>query len=313
MSRHHYTPRVEPGVTVCRLLVVLAVEEARDVDRLALVARVFAFVDLSPWARPRAMFDMRSNKVPPSRSRRSGSSSAGGAIGGSPTGLVRMSSAPEQQFVARIVGKVERRVGRDRRASSFDGRRRGRGSGREGRRGGGGAGGREGEHLGRLRRDIAGLGLDPGRDDRDADLAARSLLNAEPQMMLASGSTSSLMWLAASSTSIRRMSSPPVIEMITPLAPFMLTAVEQRIGDRLLRRLDRAIVARSASPVPIIALPISLITERTSAKSRLIRPGMTIRSVIPRTPCCSTSSAISNASLKVVFGVGDAGTDSGWG
>ena len=28
---------------------------------------------------------------------------------------------------------------------------------------------------------------------------------------------------------------------------------------------------------------------------------MTIRSVMPRTPCCSTSSAISNASLKVVF------------
>src|SRR5881394_1518801 len=54
-------------------------------------------------------------------------------------------------------------------------------------------------------------------------LPPRSLLNAEPQMMFASGSTSSLMWLAASSTSIRRMSSPPVIEMITPLAPFMLT------------------------------------------------------------------------------------------
>ena len=54
-------------------------------------------------------------------------------------------------------------------------------------------------------------------------LPSRSLLNAEPQMMLASGSTSSLMWLAASSTSIRRMSSPPVIEMMTPLAPFMHT------------------------------------------------------------------------------------------
>ncbi len=30
---------------------------------------------------------------------------------------------------------------------------------------------------------------------------------------------------------------------------------------------------------------------------------MTIRSVMPRTPCCSTSSAIWNASLKVVFGL----------
>jgi hypothetical protein len=46
-------------------------------------------------------------------------------------------------------------------------------------------------------------------------------------------------------------------------------------------------------------------TERTSAKSRLIRPGMTIRSVIERTPCCSTSSASWNASLKVGLGLGD--------
>ena len=36
--------------------------------------------------------------------------------------------------------------------------------------------------------------------------------------------------------------------------------------------------------MPIIALPISLITVRMSAKSRLIRPGITIRSVTPRTP-----------------------------
>ena len=74
-------------------------------------------------------------------------------------------------------------------------------------------------------------------------LPPRSLLNADPQMMLASGSTSSLMWLAASSTSIRRMSSPPVIEMMTPLAPFIDDAVEQRVRDRLFGSLDRAHVA----------------------------------------------------------------------
>ncbi len=65
-----------------------------------------------------------------------------------------------------------------------------------------------------------------------------------------------------------------------------------------------AIRARSspeASPVPIIALPISVMTVRTSAKSRLIRPGSTIRSVIERTPECSTWSAMPNASAKVVF------------
>ena len=97
-----------------------------------------------------------------------------------------------------------------------------------------------------------------------------------------------------------RMSSPPVIETITPLAPFMLTPSSSGLAIAL----DAASMARlspEASPVPIIALPISCITERTSAKSRLMRPGMTIRSVMPRTPCCSTSSAIWNASLKVVF------------
>ncbi len=39
-----------------------------------------------------------------------------------------------------------------------------------------------------------------------------------------------------------------------------------------------------ASPVPIIALPISSMTERMSAKSRFMCPGRTIRSVTPFTP-----------------------------
>ena len=130
-------------------------------------------------------------------------------------------------------------------------------------------------------------------------LPSRSGLNAEPQMMLASGSTSSRMWFAASSTSSSFMSSPPMIEMITPLAP----CIETPSSSGLAIAFSAASSARfspSPSPVPIIALPISPITERTSAKSRLIRPGMTIRSVIERTPCCSTSSASWNASLKVV-------------
>ncbi len=79
-------------------------------------------------------------------------------------------------------------------------------------------------------------------------------------------------------------------------------AIEQRIGDRF----SAAASARpspSASPVPIIALPISPITERTSAKSRLMRPGMTMRSVMPRSPAAVLRPAISNASLKVVFGL----------
>ena len=39
-----------------------------------------------------------------------------------------------------------------------------------------------------------------------------------------------------------------------------------------------------ASPVPIIALPMPRMTERTSAKSRLMRPSFTIRSVMQATP-----------------------------
>ena len=125
-------------------------------------------------------------------------------------------------------------------------------------------------------------------------------LKAEPQMMFASGSTRSRMWFAASSTSSRRMSSPPVIEMMTPLAPCIDTPSSSGLAIAFCAA-SSARLSPSASPVPIIALPISCITDRTSAKSRLIRPGMTIRSVIPRTPCCRTSSAIENASLKVVF------------
>ena len=93
---------------------------------------------------------------------------------------------------------------------------------------------------------------------------------------------------------------PPVILMRTPFAPF----IDESSSSGLAIAASAASRARrspSASPVPIIALPISLITERISAKSRLIRPGITIRSVTPRTPEYSTSSAIAKASAKVVF------------
>ena len=43
-------------------------------------------------------------------------------------------------------------------------------------------------------------------------------------------------------------------------------------------------------------MPLSVITVCTSAKSRLIRPGTLIRSVIPCTACCKTSSAFFKAS-----------------
>ena len=48
-------------------------------------------------------------------------------------------------------------------------------------------------------------------------------------------------------------------------------------------------------------MPLSVITVCTSAKSRLIRPGTLIKSVIPCTACCSTSSAFFRDSGMVVL------------
>ena len=50
--------------------------------------------------------------------------------------------------------------------------------------------------------------------------------------------------------------------------------------------------------MPISALPAPDITDLTSAKSRLIRPGVVIRLVIPCTPESSTSSAERKASIS---------------
>ena len=105
----------------------------------------------------------------------------------------------------------------------------------------------------------------------------------EPKMITESLSISSRMRLAASSTSNSVMSMPPVTLISTARAP----AIEMSSRSGLLIAASAAWVARpspDASPVPIIALPISHITERISAKSRLIWPGLIIRSVTPATP-----------------------------
>ena len=64
-----------------------------------------------------------------------------------------------------------------------------------------------------------------------------------------------------------------------------------------------AISARSepsAVAEPIIAAPPSVIVVRTSAKSKLIRPGIRIKSLIPRVALYNTSLAMANASTKEV-------------
>ena len=53
--------------------------------------------------------------------------------------------------------------------------------------------------------------------------------------------------------------------------------------------------------MPMSAEPASFMIIFTSAKSVLMRPGVVIRSVMPCTPCSSTSSAILNALSTDVF------------
>jgi hypothetical protein len=63
---------------------------------------------------------------------------------------------------------------------------------------------------------------------------------------------------------------------------------------------SRARSSPEALPDPIIAMPVSDITVRTSAKSTLIKPGRVISSAMPCTAPCSTVFAALNASSSVV-------------
>src|SRR5438477_447143 len=57
-----------------------------------------------------------------------------------------------------------------------------------------------------------------------------------------------------------------------------------------------------AAPDPIIAMPVSAITVRTSAKSTLMRPGRVMSSAMPCTAPCNTWFADLKASRSVVCG-----------
>ena len=84
--------------------------------------------------------------------------------------------------------------------------------------------------------------------------------------------------------------------MSTPRAP--LIEASSSNGDVIASWV--ASIARfspRAKPVPISAMPIPCIIVRTSAKSRLIKPGTVIKSLIPCTAWRSTSSAVLNASV----------------
>ena len=120
-----------------------------------------------------------------------------------------------------------------------------------------------------------------------------------PNISSASGSTSALILFTAWSTSNNVKSLPPVIFINSPFAPWR----EYSSINGLFKAISVATIALfspSASPVPIIALPIELITVSTSAKSRLIIPGLTIKSVTLWTPCFKTLFDKLNDSSNVV-------------
>jgi len=67
--------------------------------------------------------------------------------------------------------------------------------------------------------------------------------------------------------------------MITCVAPSIVVSRRGLVTACLTASI--ALSSPVAVPIPICATPLSVMTVLTSAKSRLIRPGTLIRSVIP--------------------------------
>jgi hypothetical protein len=115
-----------------------------------------------------------------------------------------------------------------------------------------------------------------------------------PKMMFASSCASSWISVAASLASWSARSGLPVMLISTPLAP----RIERSSSSGLEIAFCAASTARFspvATPEPMIAMPISDMMVRTSAKSRLIRPCTVTRSEMPRTAWRRMSSALANA------------------
>ena len=120
-----------------------------------------------------------------------------------------------------------------------------------------------------------------------------------PKIILASSCAVLVISVAASSTSARVISSPPVILIRICRAPSIL--VSSRRGLEIaFSAASIALFSPTALPLPIIALPILPIMVFTSAKSKLTNPGMTIKSEMLPTACCKTSSTIPNALVNEV-------------
>ena len=127
----------------------------------------------------------------------------------------------------------------------------------------------------------------------------RRSLKLVPKMMFASGSAAARISSAASVTSNRLRFDEPVMLKRMPWAPWMLTSSS---GLAIAwRAASTARFSPVARPMPMSADPASFMIARTSAKSRLIRPGIVMMSLIPWTPWRRTSSTTRNASMIEVF------------
>ncbi len=118
--------------------------------------------------------------------------------------------------------------------------------------------------------------------------------------MLASSWTFSWMIREASSNSSMVIDEEPEMLTSTPRAPEMSISSSSGLA---IACWAASAARRSpvATPMPIIAMPRSLMIALTSAKSTLIRPLVVIRSAIPWTAWRRTSSAGLKASRMLMF------------
>ena len=122
---------------------------------------------------------------------------------------------------------------------------------------------------------------------------------AVPITMVALSEEYSLMALPTSSNSRRDIPGPELTFTNMPLAPARLTSSSNGL-DMADSAALRARSSPEARPAPIMAIPISPITVRTSAKSTFIRPGEVISSAMPCTACNNTSLAVRKASINEI-------------
>ncbi len=123
---------------------------------------------------------------------------------------------------------------------------------------------------------------------------------AVPHIMSASSPTSLYIRSEASVISSIVKSLLLVMFIKTPLAPEM--EISSNNGWDMARwAASTARFSPLAMPMPMMARPALDIIVLTSAKSRLISPGIIIRSVIPLTEWSSTSSAFLNISIILAF------------